>query len=176
MKHDKIERNVGLLLVLTMLAISVGGLVEIVPLFFIKETVEKVEGVRPYSPLELRGRDIYIREGAIRHLTDKVKVSPTAEKLLTPQWAIDKAREIGAESVRQIKASGVRIVGSLDGFDSAEIPVGVNTPTSQISVETAAHALLAFDNRTLRRQSTQTIFNEARRRIKKKSRNLLKKL
>lgn len=120
--------------------------------------------------------EIYIREGAIRHLTDKVKVSPTAEKLLTPQWAIDKAREIGAESVRQIKASGVRIVGSLDGFDSAEIPVGVNTPTSQISVETAAHALLAFDNRTLRRQSTQTIFNEARRRIKKKSRNLLKKL
>lgn len=63
MKHDKIERNVGLLLVLTMLAISAGGLVEIVPLFFIKETVEKVEGVRPYSPLELRGRDIYIREG-----------------------------------------------------------------------------------------------------------------
>src|SRR5450830_2140956 len=63
LKHDNIERNVGLLLILTMLAISAGGLVEIVPLFFIKETVEKVEGVRPYSPLELRGRDIYIREG-----------------------------------------------------------------------------------------------------------------
>jgi cytochrome c oxidase cbb3-type subunit 2 len=46
-----------------MLAISAGGLVEIVPLFFIKETVEKVDGVRPYSALELRGRDIYIREG-----------------------------------------------------------------------------------------------------------------
>lgn len=63
MKHDSIERNLGLLTVLTMLAISAGGLVEIVPLFFIKETVEKVEGVRPYSALELRGRDIYIREG-----------------------------------------------------------------------------------------------------------------
>jgi cytochrome c oxidase cbb3-type subunit 2 len=63
MKHDKIERNLGILLVLTMVAISAGGLVEIVPLFFIKETVEKVEGVRPYKPLELRGRDIYIREG-----------------------------------------------------------------------------------------------------------------
>jgi cytochrome c oxidase cbb3-type subunit 2 len=61
--HDKIERNLGILLILTMLAISAGGLVEIVPLFFIKETVEKVEGVRPYSALELRGRDIYIREG-----------------------------------------------------------------------------------------------------------------
>lgn len=61
--HDKIERNLGILLILTMLAISAGGLVEIVPLFFIKETVEKVEGVRPYSPLEQRGRDIYVREG-----------------------------------------------------------------------------------------------------------------
>lgn len=69
MKHDKIERNVGWLLVLTMLAISAGGLVEVVPLFFIKDTVETVKTadgkdmVRPYTPLELRGRDIYIREG-----------------------------------------------------------------------------------------------------------------
>ena len=63
LKHDNIERNLGWLLVLTMLAISAGGLVEIIPLFFIKETVEKVDGVHPYSPLELRGRDIYVREG-----------------------------------------------------------------------------------------------------------------
>lgn len=69
MKHDKIERNVGLLLVLTMLVISIGGLVEIVPLFFIKDTMETVktadgkEMIHPYTPLEQRGRDIYIREG-----------------------------------------------------------------------------------------------------------------
>ena len=63
MKHDKIERNLGILVILTMLAISAGGLVEIVPLFFIKETVEKVDGVRPYTPLEVYGRDIYVREG-----------------------------------------------------------------------------------------------------------------
>ncbi len=62
-KHEWIETNVGLLLVLTMLAISIGGLVEIAPLFLIKNTVEKVDGVRPYTPLELRGRDIYQREG-----------------------------------------------------------------------------------------------------------------
>lgn len=62
-KHEQIETNLGLMLVLTLLAISIGGLVEIVPLFFIKDTVEKVEGVRPYSALEQRGRDIYIREG-----------------------------------------------------------------------------------------------------------------
>ena len=62
-KHEWIETNIGLMSVLTMLAISVGGLVEIAPLFFIDETIEKVEGVRPYTPLEQRGRDIYMREG-----------------------------------------------------------------------------------------------------------------
>ncbi|MDP2834159.1 MAG: cytochrome-c oxidase, cbb3-type subunit II [Pseudomonadota bacterium] len=62
-KHENVETNAGVLLVLTMLAISVGGLVEIAPLFFIKDTTENVEGVRPYTPLESRGRDLYIREG-----------------------------------------------------------------------------------------------------------------
>ena len=69
MIQDKIEQNLGLLVVLTMLAISVGGMVEIIPLFFIKETVETVKGadgkemVHPYTPLEVIGRDIYVREG-----------------------------------------------------------------------------------------------------------------
>lgn len=69
-KHETIETNSGLLIVLTLVAISIGGLVEIVPLHFIDETVEDVrdpdtgfEMVRPYSPLELRGFDIYKREG-----------------------------------------------------------------------------------------------------------------
>lgn len=61
--HESIEINAGLLIALTLVAISIGGLVEIVPLFYIEETVERVEGVRPYTPLEQRGRDIYIREG-----------------------------------------------------------------------------------------------------------------
>lgn len=61
--HEKIETTVGLLAILTVLTISIGGLVEIVPLFTIEKTIERVEGVRPYSPLELAGRNIYIREG-----------------------------------------------------------------------------------------------------------------
>ena len=63
LKHEILETNAGILLVGTMVAISVGGLVEIAPLFFLDSTVEKVDGVRPYTPLESRGRDIYIREG-----------------------------------------------------------------------------------------------------------------
>ena len=62
--HDKIERNVGLLIVLTILTVSVGGLLEIVPLFFQKSTTTPTnELVKPYSPVRLSGRDIYIREG-----------------------------------------------------------------------------------------------------------------
>ncbi|MGE4410271.1 MAG: cytochrome-c oxidase, cbb3-type subunit II [Sphingomonadales bacterium] len=62
-KHKKIERNVTLLAVLAFLVVTIGGLVEIVPLFWVKSTVEKVEGMRPYTPLELAGRNIYMREG-----------------------------------------------------------------------------------------------------------------
>jgi cytochrome c oxidase cbb3-type subunit 2 len=58
-----IERNLGLLIVLVILVVSVGGLVEIVPLFFQKSTTQPVSGLKPYSALQLSGRDLYIREG-----------------------------------------------------------------------------------------------------------------
>lgn len=61
--HDLIERNIGLMLVLVILTISVGGLVEIVPLFFQRSTTQPVQGMKPYSALALAGRDVYLREG-----------------------------------------------------------------------------------------------------------------
>ena len=79
-RHEILEKNALLLLVCTLLVIAIGGIVEIVPLFTIETTVEHVEGMRPYSPLELRGRDIYVREGCyvchsqqIRALRDEVE-------------------------------------------------------------------------------------------------------
>jgi cytochrome c oxidase cbb3-type subunit 2 len=62
-KHKVLEKNATLLLVASLAVVTVGGIVEIVPLFYLQNTIEKVEGVRPYSPLELAGRNIYIREG-----------------------------------------------------------------------------------------------------------------
>jgi len=62
-KHAILEKNATLLLVGSLLVVTVGGIVEITPLFYLENTIEKVEGMRPYSPLELAGRDIYIREG-----------------------------------------------------------------------------------------------------------------
>ena len=61
--HDFIERNIGWMIGLTILVVSVGGLVEIVPLFFQKSTTQPVAGLKPYDPVQLTGRDIYIREG-----------------------------------------------------------------------------------------------------------------
>ena len=61
--HDIIERKTGLLIALVILVVSIGGLVEIVPLFFQKNLIEPVAGLKPYDPLRLVGRDIYVREG-----------------------------------------------------------------------------------------------------------------
>jgi len=63
LSHGPIERNVTLLAVLSLLVVTIGGIVEIAPLFWIDSTIEKVEGVRPYTPLELAGRNVYVREG-----------------------------------------------------------------------------------------------------------------
>ncbi|MFN3261696.1 MAG: cytochrome-c oxidase, cbb3-type subunit II [Pikeienuella sp.] len=79
-KHKHVERNATLLLVLSFLTVAVGGIVEITPLFYLENTIEEVEGVRPYSPLEMEGRNIYIREGCytchsqmIRPMRDEVE-------------------------------------------------------------------------------------------------------
>ena len=79
-KHDIFEKNSIVLLIGILIVVSIGGLIEIAPLFFLESTIEKVKGMRPYSPLELAGRNIYIREGCynchsqmIRSLRDEVE-------------------------------------------------------------------------------------------------------
>ncbi|MEM9343307.1 MAG: cytochrome-c oxidase, cbb3-type subunit II [Pseudomonadota bacterium] len=79
-KHVIFERSPTLLLSASLLVVTVGGIVEIAPLFWLENTIEEVEGMRPYSPLELAGRDIYIREGCyvchsqmIRPMRDEVE-------------------------------------------------------------------------------------------------------
>lgn len=109
-RHDWIERNTYLLFVLTVLTVAIGGIVEIVPLFTIETTVEHVDGVRPYSPLELAGRDIYVREGCylchsqqVRALKDEVEryghVSLAAESMYDHpfQWG---SKRIGPDLAR----------------------------------------------------------------------------
>lgn len=79
-RHAVIEKNATLLMVLALLVVAIGGIVEIAPLFYLQNTIEKVQGMRPYAPLELAGRQIYIREGCyvchsqmIRPMRDEVE-------------------------------------------------------------------------------------------------------
>jgi cytochrome c oxidase cbb3-type subunit II len=79
-KHQIFEKNSILLVIGVLIVIAIGGLVEITPLFYLKSTIEKVDGMRPYTPLELAGRNIYVREGCynchsqmIRPLRDEVE-------------------------------------------------------------------------------------------------------
>jgi cytochrome c oxidase cbb3-type subunit 2 len=63
--HDKVETNIGLMILLILLVVSVAGLVQILPLYFMKSTTEPLAGLQPFSPLELAGRDIYVRESCM---------------------------------------------------------------------------------------------------------------
>lgn len=71
--HAKIERNSILMLILIIIVIAIGGLVEIVPLFRIETTIEKVSGMRPYTPLELAGQNIYVREGCVNCHSQQIR-------------------------------------------------------------------------------------------------------
>ncbi len=79
-RHKAVEKNATLLLVLSLVVVSIGGIVEIAPLFYVQNTIEKVKGMRPYTPLELMGREVYRREGCynchsqmIRPMRDEVE-------------------------------------------------------------------------------------------------------
>ena len=79
-KHKILETNATLLLIFSFLVVTIGGIVQIVPLFYLENTIEEVEGMRPYTPLELAGREVYLREGCyvchsqmIRPMRDEVE-------------------------------------------------------------------------------------------------------
>jgi len=77
LSQDLVERNIGWMIVLIILVVAVGGLVEIVPLYFQKSTTEPVVGVKPYPPLQLAGRDIYLREGCFGCHSQMIRPFPS---------------------------------------------------------------------------------------------------
>ena len=104
-KHAIFEKNSIVLVIGVLVVIAIGGLVEITPLFYLKSTIEKVDGVRPYTPLELAGRNIYVREGCynchsqmIRPLRDEKPMTDAAFNRESdrplPQLALASNREI----------------------------------------------------------------------------------
>ena len=85
-RHETIEKNSILMVVLTLIVVSIGGLVEIVPLYYLDSTIEKVRGMRPYTPLELAGRNIYLREGSQPRANTIIRFSggPSGQGRISP--------------------------------------------------------------------------------------------
>jgi len=77
--HRRLERNITLMAVAVLLAVAIGGLVQITPLFYLDNTIEKVDGMRPYSPLEQAGRNIYVREGC--HVCHSQMIRPFRDEV-----------------------------------------------------------------------------------------------
>lgn len=118
--------------------------------------------------------ETFIRQGAMKYLTNKVKPSDDAPRLLTPEWAVEKIREISRESVKEIKGLGIEIIGNIDSFDEAKIPTGVSVEPELIPVETAARALLAMDLRVVETFPTKWMIAKTWKMIKRDIKKWLK--
>ena len=118
-KHKILEKNATLLLIFSFLVVTIGGIVQLTPLFYLENTIEEVEGVRPYTPLELTGRDIYVREGCyvchsqmIRPMRDEVEryghYSLAAESMYDHpfQWGSKRPAPIWRASAAAIPMNG----------------------------------------------------------------------
>ena len=119
--------------------------------------------------------EVFIREGSIRHLTNQIQLAGLGTKLLTPQWAVDEAAKLSSNSIAKINDLGIIIYGDLNKLSSTEIPIGPNGEISEISIDIAVNALLAFEkSEVIEKYSTKEIFIEAVKRLKRIVRKYLK--
>jgi hypothetical protein len=118
--------------------------------------------------------ETFIRQGAFKYLTNKVKPSSDAARLLTPQWAVEKIQEISKESVAEIKKFGIEIIGDIDKFELASIPTGVSQEPEQIPVDLAAKALIALDLRVVNTFPTRWMIRQTLRAVKRDIKKWLK--
>ena len=112
---------------------------------------------------------IFIREGAAKFLTDSENKNLEAQKLVTPQWAIDGAREITVKHIQQIQALNIYVIGDLESLADATVPSGENSIPDMIPVNTAARMFLAYSREdVVKRIPSDVLFAEVKNRIKEK--------
>ena len=90
-------------------------------------------------------------------MTNKVTPGPEARRLLTPQWAIDIAKNVSKKNIEEIKELGIKVIGDLDAFENAQIPIGENPEVTMIPVDLAAKALVAMDLRVVEKLPTRYV-------------------
>ena len=111
--------------------------------------------------------EIFIRKGNIKALSRSDKHDISDEKILTPDWAIEKAAELNSQNVAKIKSLGIKVVGDIYRNDFSRIPTGLNTQVSTISIETVARAMIGVDMSSLQRMHGKAISKEFFHRLKK---------
>ena len=111
--------------------------------------------------------ETFIRQGAMKYLTNKVKPAEDSKRLLTPEWAVEKIEAISSESVTEIKGLGIEIIGDIETFSSAKIPTGVSEEPENIPVEIAARALVALDLRVVDTFPTKWLLMKTLKAIKR---------
>jgi hypothetical protein len=118
---------------------------------------------------------MFIRDGSIKNLTNQVQLAELGTKLLTPQWAVDEAAKLSSSSIAKITDLKIKIYGDLSKLNSTAIPVGANSEISEIPIDIAVNALLAFNkSRVIKKYSSKEIFNEAIKRLKRIIRKFLR--
>lgn len=120
--------------------------------------------------------EVFIRDGYIRRLTDHVKPSADSGRLTTPQWAIDKGNEIGAQNKRELVATGARIIGDIDSLDTAKVPEGEPKYPDKISIPVIAEAMIGFDKALVKRFPIGWVQENIMNRYKRKARIQISKL
>jgi hypothetical protein len=114
--------------------------------------------------------EIFIRAGYIKELTDFVPPAPDKARLLTPQWAVDKANELGRGIQEELLNSGAKIVGDVDSLGNSTIAIGQSTYPETIDIKTVAAAMLAFDQETIKKFPFKWLTRDLKSRAKKQIR------
>lgn len=112
----------------------------------------------------------FVRAGYIKELTDFVPPAADKARLLTPQWAIDKANELGGSIKEELLTMGVKIVGDVNSLSDSLVPEGSSTYPESIDIKTVASAMLAFDKETIAKFPIAWLFSDLTRRLKKQIR------
>ena len=119
--------------------------------------------------------ELFIRAGYIRELTDHVPPAPGKERLLTPQWAVDKANELGKEIQRELLNSGVKIIGDVESLGNSVVPTGTSTYPASVDIKTVAAAMMVFDRNTINRMPLSWLKSNFISRLRKKLKRSFKR-
>ena len=119
--------------------------------------------------------EVFVRAGYIRHLTDHVPPAADKARLLTPQWAVDKANELGKVIQKELLGTGVKIIGDVNSLGNSVVPIGTSSYTDSIDIKTVAAAMMVFDKETINRMPLGWLKSNLILRLRKRLKRSIKR-